>query len=186
MRSGYVLLAAAVLALAAPQVRAGDFCASCEVQLGIGGTYHWVGWSHGIVAPIVFTFDHDRWELSAFRFTKGQDFFDTTFAVDVHFANPYWGFSFARRLEVFPQKHWAFFVAAGGSYKTEQDRLSSSWWNFNEEIGFRLKPRDGLLIELTGRHWSNAGLKLPNHGQDFATLTVSVYPGLFGHAATSN
>ena len=133
-----------MLALAAPNVRAEDFCSTCEVQLGLGGTYHWVGWSHGIVAPIIFTFDHDRWELGAFRFTKGQDFYDSTFGVDIHFADPYWGFSFARRLELFPQKHWAFFAAAGVSYKTEQDRLSSSWWNFNEEVGLRIKPTHEL------------------------------------------
>jgi hypothetical protein len=47
-------------------------------------------------------------------------------------------------------------------------------------------PKKGMTIELVGRHWSNGGLKLPNHGQDFATLTFSVYPGLFGHAATSD
>ena len=56
----------------------------------------------------------------------------------------------------------------------------------NEEIGLRIKPTQSWTIELTGRHWSNAGLKLPNHGQDFATLTFSVYPGLFGHATASN
>jgi hypothetical protein len=111
MRSGCVVLAAACLALAAPTVRAGDFCSTCEVQLGLGGTYHWVGWSHGIVAPIIFTFDHDRWEFGAFRFTKGQDFYDSTFGVDIHVADPYWGFSFARRLELFPQRHWTFFAA---------------------------------------------------------------------------
>ena len=186
MRSGWAVLAAAVMAWAAPEVRAADFCATCEVQLGLGGTYHWVGWSHGIVAPIVFTFDRGRWELAAFRFTKGQDFYNSTFGVDVHFADPYWGFSFARRLEFFRYPHWRLFVAVGGSYKTEQDRLSSSWWNFNEEVGLRLTPKKGWAIELAGRHWSNAGLKLPNHGQDFATLTFSVYPGLIGHAATSD
>jgi hypothetical protein len=91
MRSVFVLLAAAILASVASNARAGDFCSTCEVQLGLGGTYHWVGWSHGIVAPIIFTFDDDRWELGAFRFTKGQDFHDSTFGVDVHFADPYWG-----------------------------------------------------------------------------------------------
>jgi len=186
MRSGCVVLAAACLAFAAPKVRAGDFCSTCEVQLGLGGTYHWIGWSHGIVAPIIVTFDHDRWEFGAFRFTKGQDFYDSTFGVDIHFADPYWGFSFARRLELFPQKHWTFFAALGASYKTEQDRLSSSWWNFDEEVGLRIMPKKGMTIELVGRHWSNGGLKLPNHGQDFATLTFSVYPGLFGHAAKSD
>ena len=185
MRLGCGLIAAAVLALAAPNVRAADFCATCEVQIGVGGTYHWIGWSHGIVAPLIVTFDHDRWEFGAFRFTKGQDFYNSTFNWDVHFADPYWALSFSRRLELFPRRRWAFFVALGASYKTEQDRLSASWWNFNEEVGLRIKPTSRWTVELVGRHFSNAGLKLPNHGQDFATLTVSIFPGLFGQAASS-
>jgi hypothetical protein len=186
MRSGCVLLAFACLALVASAVRAADFCGTCEIQLGAGATYHWVGYSHGLVVPLILNFDHDRWELGAFRFVKGQTFFDSTFGVDVHFADPYWGFSLTRRLELWRHPHWRFIVGLGASYKTEQDRLSASWWNFNEEVGLRLMPRQGLAIELVGRHWSNAGLKLPNHGQDFATLTVSVYPGSFGHVATGD
>jgi hypothetical protein len=30
------------------------------------------------------------------------------------------------------------------------------------------------------RHWSNGGIRLPNHGQDFATLTIRLNSGLFG------
>ncbi|TLY76851.1 MAG: hypothetical protein E6K43_00915 [Gammaproteobacteria bacterium] len=33
---------------------------------------------------------------------------------------------------------------------------------------------------LTMRHWSNGGIRLPNHGQDFATLTIHLNSGLFG------
>jgi hypothetical protein len=33
--------------------------------------------------------------------------------------------------------------------------------------------------ELTLRHWSNGGIRLPNHGQDFATVMVRFNPGLF-------
>jgi hypothetical protein len=178
MRSWRAVLAAACLALAGTGARADDFCATCEVQLGFGATYHWVGYSHGLVVPIALNFDHDRWEVAAFRFTKGQDFYDSTFGVDIHFANPYWGFSVSRRVEIFPQPHWSFIVGLGGSYKTEEDRLSSSLWNFAESAGLRITPKAGLSIELIGRHFSNGGLKLPNHGQDFATLMVSVYPGL--------
>lgn len=28
--------------------------------------------------------------------------------------------------------------------------------------------------EPTFRHWSNGGIRLPNHGQDFVTLTIRV------------
>lgn len=30
------------------------------------------------------------------------------------------------------------------------------------------------------RHWSNGGIRLPNHGQDFATFTIRLNSGLFG------
>jgi hypothetical protein len=100
MRSWFALLAVLCMASAASAVRAEDVCSSCELQLGFGATYHYWGYTHGLVVPIGFTFDHDRWELAAFRFTKSQTFYDTTFAEDVRFATPYWGFSFSRRLEL--------------------------------------------------------------------------------------
>jgi len=41
-------------------------------------------------------------------------------------------------------------------------------------------PGNRAVAELTVRHWSNAGIRLPNHGQDFATLTVRLNFGDFG------
>jgi hypothetical protein len=41
-------------------------------------------------------------------------------------------------------------------------------------------PGNLLVGELTFRHWSNGGVRLPNHGQDFVTLTVRVNSGLVG------
>jgi Lipid A 3-O-deacylase (PagL) len=187
MRSWCVLLALAWAALAAPQARADDFCATCELQLGIGATYHFWGYTHSLVVPVAFNFDHDRWELAAFRFASGQHYHDSTFYnVDVPFANPYWGASFTRRLELFKRPHWRLFAGLGASYKSREDRLSSSLWNFSEQLGLRITPSPGYTIELVGRHWSNGGLKLPNHGQDFATVMFSVYPGLIGHARARN
>jgi hypothetical protein len=37
-----------------------------------------------------------------------------------------------------------------------------------------------VVGEVTMRHWSNGGIRLPNHGQDFATFTVRLNSGLFG------
>lgn len=48
---------------------------------------------------------------------------------------------------------------------------------------FRL-PGGRTIAELTMRHWSNGGLRLPNHGQDFATLTVKLNTGRFGVGAS--
>ena len=41
-------------------------------------------------------------------------------------------------------------------------------------------PGNRAVAELTMRHWSNGGIRLPNHGQDFATLTVRLNFGDFG------
>jgi hypothetical protein len=40
-------------------------------------------------------------------------------------------------------------------------------------------PRSGSSVEFAMRHWSNGGVKLPNHGQDFATLTFLLNPQFF-------
>jgi hypothetical protein len=37
-----------------------------------------------------------------------------------------------------------------------------------------------VVGEVTMRHWSNGGIRLPNHGQDFATFTIRVNSGVFG------
>ena len=186
MRSWCVVVVAACAALVVPSVRAADFCATCEVQLGFGATYHFWSTTHGLLVPVLLDFDQDRWELGAFRFVKSQEYFDSTFGANVHFASPYWGFSLSRRLELFRHPLWRVVVGGGASYKTEEDRLVSSYWNFAWQGGLRLTPHPGWSIELIGRHWSNGGLKLPNHGEDFVTLTFSAYPGLIGHAATDN
>jgi len=75
MRSWCVLLAAALAALAGPGARAADFCSTCEVQLGIGATYHFWETTHSLVAPLTVDFDRNRWEFGAFRFTGNQEFF---------------------------------------------------------------------------------------------------------------
>jgi hypothetical protein len=184
MRLSLVRLAVALAALATPAAHAADvssFCATCEFQFGLGATYHYWGTTHSLVIPMAVNFDEDRYEFGAFRFTGQQRFYDSTFNYHVLFAEPYWGFSLSRRLELFPHPHWRLLVGVGASYKTREDTLSSSLWNFAEQVGVRLTPAPSLAIELVGRHWSNAGLKLPNHGQDFATLTFSIYPSLIGH-----
>jgi hypothetical protein len=39
------------------------------------------------------------------------------------------------------------------------------------------------LGEVAMRHWSNGGIQLPNHGQDFATVTIRIESKLFGIGA---
>jgi Lipid A 3-O-deacylase (PagL) len=153
------------------------FCASCELQGGIGGTYHFWNTTHGIVIPGTFDFDDQRYEIGAFRFATSQSYFSDHFGGVEHNARPYWGLSAARRFSLFTHRHWRFLIGVGGSYKTEEDILSASHWNFDGQLTFRVTPARTWSIELTMRHWSNAGLKLPNHGQDFATLTFTLWSG---------
>jgi hypothetical protein len=178
------VLAAALTALAAPPVRAADFCSTCELQLGIGATYHFWAYTHSLVVPAAFNFDDDRWELAVFRFPSDQQYFSTTFNARIIWAEPYWGASLTRRLELIRREHWRVFVGLGGSYKSRENRQIASLWNFSEQLGVRITPAPGYSIELVGRHWSNGGLKLPNHGQDFATLMFTVYPDWIRHKAS--
>jgi hypothetical protein len=157
-----------------------DSCPDCQFLSGIGGTYHFWGRTGSLAVPFTLTLDQDRWEVAAIRFTSPQQFFDDTLHYELRVANPYWGFSASRRFEFFRYRYWRMLIGAGGSYKTEADIASASHWNFAEQLGLRITPVEGAAIELVVRHWSDAGLKLPNHGQDFATLSFTVYPGFFG------
>ncbi len=189
MRSWFVVLVAAYAALAAPRLRAANFCSTCEVEVGAGFTYHYWEWTHSAVIPVVLDFAPDRWgrwQLGAFRFAHAQEYYNTTFGAHVRFTDPYWGFSFTRHLELFTHPHWRLVLGLGGAYRSEEDRQISSHWNFSEEFGVRLTPSRRWTIELLGRHWSNGGLKLPNHGQDFATIMFTLYPGAIASRGSSN
>jgi hypothetical protein len=78
---------------------------------------------------------------------------------------PYWGFSLSRRWRLFGR-------GSVVNYKTETDELNSTHWNFAEQLAVRWHISHTVGMELAIRHWSNAGIKLPNRGQDFATLTL--------------
>jgi Lipid A 3-O-deacylase (PagL) len=73
------------------------------------------------------------------------------------------------------------FFGFGLAAKNESDQLSVTRLDFASQLGLRFRmPGDRVVAELAVRHWSNGGIRLPNHGQDFATLTVRLNSGLFG------
>jgi hypothetical protein len=75
----------------------------------------------------------------------------------------------------------ARFVGFGIAAKNESDELSVTRFDFAEQLGMRFRfPGNRAVAELTLRHWSNGGIRLPNHGQDLATLTVRRNFGDFG------
>jgi hypothetical protein len=73
------------------------------------------------------------------------------------------------------------FCGFGLALRTEADALSATRWDFASQAGFRFRMvGDRVVGEVAMRHWSNGGIQLPNHGQDFATVTIRVASGLFG------
>lgn len=175
MRSWFLSVAFVFAVLVANLAHAADMtsvCPDCRLHFGVGGTYHYWGTTGGVVVPITVTWDRDRYEVGAFRMASSQGFYNTRFQSSMRLAEPYWGFSASRRWELIRAPHWRLMFGLGAAYRSAEDSLTASHWNFAEQLGLRIVPTPQTAIELTMRHWSNAGLKLPNRGQDFATMTV--------------
>lgn len=181
-RASTALLLLLIGALCAPTTaRAQSFCESCEVQLGAGGTYHFWGPTGGLVLAGTMTWDANRYELGVFRIASVQLLRDHAYRGSHVMADPYWGASLSRRWELFQSGPVKGFVGLGMALRTESDQLSATRWDFAEQAGLRFRiPGQIAVGELTVRHWSNAGIRLPNHGQDFVTLTVRLNTGRFG------
>jgi len=175
-------LALAVLGLAASRNAAASdlpsFCDRCELHIGVGATYHFWSSTGGTVVPITLTTAGDRYEFGVFRMSTQQSFYDSREREQRVTASPYWGASASRRWSLVRGSSWRVYFGFGVSYKTESDDLSVTHWNFASQVGARFTlPRSGSSLEVTVRHWSNAGIRLPNRGQDFFTMSYSFAPG---------
>lgn len=176
------LLTFACIASTAPiTVDAQSLCESCEAQLGLGGTYHFWGPTGGLVVAGALTWDANRYELGVFRVATAQILRDDAYQAAHLMADPYWGVSLSRRWQLFKKGPVTGFLGFGLALKTEADQLSATRWDFASQFGLRFRlPGDLAFGELTVRHWSNAGIRLPNHGQDFLTLMIRLNTGRFG------
>ena len=158
-----------------------SLCESCEVQLGIGETYHFWGTTGGVVLPVTLNWSDGRYELGLFRVSSRQVLYDAHYREGRLMANPYWGLSLSRRWRLFSRGPVRGFFGFGIAAKTESDQLSVTRLDFASQFGLRFPmPGNHVVGELTFRHWSNGGIRLPNHGQDFVTLTVRLNSGLVG------
>jgi hypothetical protein len=157
------------------------FCDSCQLQVGLGGTYHYWGETGSLVLPVSLTWSDNRYELAAFRFTDQQLLpFPGTHRERL-MADPYWGASLSRRWRLFEHGPVQGYFGFGLAGRSESDVLSVTRWDFASQLGLRFRfPGDRVVGEVTMRHWSNGGIRLPNHGQDFATFTIRLNSGLFG------
>jgi Lipid A 3-O-deacylase (PagL) len=155
--------------------RAAEICSGCEIQTGLGGTYHFWDSTEGLVLPFTLSWHENRYELGVFRMASRQMINDNQWLAD-----PYWGVSASRRWRLLERGPVRAFFGFGLSYRSETDVLSATRWNFASQLGVRVRlPRRGTAVELAMRHWSNAGVKEPNHGQDFVTLTFLLDPRSF-------
>jgi hypothetical protein len=162
-------------------LRAQSFCDSCDVQVGLGATYHYWATTGSLVLPVTVSWSDNRYEFGAFRFTNQQVLPWPGTREERHMANPYWGASLSRRWHIFDSGPIHGYVGFGLSAKSEADVLSVTKWDFASQLGVRFQaPGSPVIGEITMRHWSNAGIRLPNHGQDFATVTVRLNTRFFG------
>jgi Lipid A 3-O-deacylase (PagL) len=174
-----LLLVCALYALRSADAH--SLCESCEVQVGLGGTYHYWGTTGGVVLPVSVTWSENRYELGFVRVTTQQTLHESGSRNNRLMAAPYWGASLSRRWQLFERGPVKGFFGFGMAGKTKSDALSTTRWDFASQLGLRFRlPGNRVTGELTMRHWSNGGIRLPNHGQDFATLTMHLNSGLFG------
>lgn len=168
-------------ALAPAVAHAQSICESCEAQLGLGGTYHFWGPTGGLVFAATIKWDDGRYELGVFRVARVQFLRDDAHRDGCLMADPYWGVSLSHRWQLFQRGPVKGFLGFGLALKTESDQLSATRWDFASQLGLRFRiPGQLAVAELTVRHWSNGGIRLPNHGQDFVTLTFRLNTGRFG------
>jgi hypothetical protein len=179
--SQLVLLGSCAWLACAPRpTNAQTVCEGCEIQLGVGGTYHFWGRTGGVVLPLSLTWDQSRYEFGVFRVATQQVLAETATRSQRLMAEPYWGVSASRRWQLFNHGPVRGFFGFGLAWRTESDALSVTRWDFASQVGLRVRlPGGRSATELTIRHWSNGGVRLPNHGQDFATLTLHLDPGFF-------
>jgi len=57
-------------------VSAQSLCESCEVQIGIGDTYHFWDTTGGVVLPVTLNWSDNRYELGLFRLSTRQILYD--------------------------------------------------------------------------------------------------------------
>jgi hypothetical protein len=155
-------------------------CRTCEVHIGVGGTYHFWGSTNGVVLPLTVSWHDNRYEVGVFRMSTPQTLTRDDMPSRKLLAEPYWGVSASRRWMLWDRGPVRAFFGFGLAYRTQSDALTATRWDFASQLGLHVRlPRAGSAVELTMRHWSNGGVKLPNRGQDFATLTFVLEPQWF-------
>lgn len=153
-------------------------CEDCQLHVGLGSTYHFWGATGGTVVPATLTWGRGRYELGLFRMATEQVMSERGWRGSRLMAEPYWGVSASRRWKIAGHNAGRVYFGFGGSYKSEADPLNATRWNFASQLVMRVQlPRSHSDVEFSLRHWSNAGIRLPNRGQDFFTVSYAFSGG---------
>jgi len=140
----------------------------------VGNTYHFWSRTGGVVIPATLTWHHDRYEVGLFRMATRQTMGEPGARASRLLAEPYWAVSASRRWKLAERSSWRVLFGFGVSYKSEADPLNATRWNFASQLAMQVRlPGNGSDVELCVRHWSNGGIRLPNRGQDFMTVTYA-------------
>jgi hypothetical protein len=143
--------------------------------LGYGRTFNFYYMLSGAVVPATLTWSCDRYELGVFWF-HSQD--QNVFGVPIVVARKDLATSLSRRWYLHRWDETGVFIGLGASYRTlagpsEGNALNGSHLNFAGQLGVRWTGGDHRPgLELSIRHFSNAGIVRPNKGQNFVDLAL--------------
>lgn len=141
-------------------------------MVGAGTTFRTSAWTDGIVLPVLLEIDGSRWEVGAFRFATVQYLKESFVPPSKVGAPAYWGFAALRRWQVLHRSRWKLYLGFGVSYQTRTDLIDSTRWNFAYVVAIRHTLGPNAFLELDVRHWSNAGIRMPNRGQNILMLGI--------------
>ncbi len=149
--------------------------APVTVTAGFGRTFRFWYLLDGAVVPLTVTWSCDRYELGLFYF---GDQFEHRYGTQVLDVQQDYAVSLSRRWVVHRWGSLGLFFGVGGSYRTragpnEGNFFDGSHLNFAEQMGLRwMSSHEPRGIELSIRHFSNAGIVTPNVGQNFVDLAL--------------
>jgi hypothetical protein len=147
------------------------------IGIGVGMTFDFWHTTGGVVLPLTFSWDRNRYEIGAFRLASEQKLYEPAKPTEI-LAEPYWAVTATRRWSLVRRRSWRLFLGLGFAYKSKKDIISASRWDFAETIGARFAlPGRRTSVEFSIRHWSNAGISLPNRGQNIAMVSILWGPG---------
>jgi len=172
------LICVTTLAACAPATSSAEgllaSCEHCDLLIGAGTTFSNLAWTDGLVLAGTLELDDSRWELGVFRFATAQSIPISGVPSNYRAANPYWGFTAMRRLRVLDRRLVKLYLGFGANYRTELDYLESTNWNFAYLLAARFDlGKNGSVVELGVRHWSDAWIRPGNRGQNLLTLSFA-------------